>query len=319
MNHSYKFTSIILSVFFSISSGLLFAQQDPTFIIKNMEANQDGLIGNYSFADAAVKITSVRYTQLTEPTISFDCIPGGNLIDYKYLKVADDVTSSPTNKKNSSYILIENTGNVAITKVEFIGFGSGSPTTSKCICGVSIDNSNFSLYKDEDSDFPLAKAMLFNYNDLVTSCTDANSGITAIDIPDTAYDIDGNIFTNFRDKAKYIRLNWGLASNEGFAGLITEKGSTPLIYGIKIYTEDISTNIDNDNTSQDDIEITLSEKQIKSNHIIDLNIYNTAGNLIKIYNNVQNIDLSNYPKGLYILKAISTNNGHVFVKKISLV
>lgn len=295
----------------------LHSNNEPTFVLYDMQVNNDGSIAELNSGNTSIKISGTRVTKYNNIGAGYilSCLnPEGPSFD-NCIYVNDEVTGQPSGSLEHSYILIENKGTTAIERIEFVGMSSSSEDKSNLICFISREDEGYFamegggryLYSTSNSSMTSYIPQTIAFDD-----NQNNACSYSYDIPEVVYKYDrgaGNsiieTINDLKKDIKYIRLNWSSAS---FAGSSTSNRGKPLILlGLRIFMEnDNPVNIE----TQEQEKLIIQRKQnglYSINSVADIQVFNMQGQLIISQKQTDSFDISSSPKGIYIIKAIADN------------
>ena len=217
-------------------------------------------------------------------------------VNGRYTKIGLKGINTSTSPENSPYFIIGLEQESAIKEIKLMGFGGGANPNSgsEILYAFSKTGTNEADFFLPDSEDPFdetghmyLKNQTCNYDDAKITIPEGTRYIKCI--------------------VTYQYFQWSISL------------STPtLIQAIRFFAEEkVPTAIDHE--QKQEMEIKMEGGKIVSNQPADISIYNAAGNMIKTSKHTKETHLENIPDGLYIIRAVSIESGHVYVKKISLV
>lgn len=288
------------------------AQDDkPTFFITELTApsSDEGIVYTGSQQNASIEISLRNVTQQTWPGTFNPACFNQSFSEYPYITLANANTANSSS--DNSYILIKNTGEANILKIQFVA--GSAENASMVTCGASIDGIDYlGDYVRVESGQSVATGYTFPApvgGEMVNVCS---SNYTYV-VPDEIEDIwgGGQPYDDFTKRAKYFRLNWGT----DFAGLAGVKGSALNLFAVIIYTDAKTTGVENETNKDSDFNIYKQENNLVLSEEANVEIYTITGVKVLQAQNSNKIDISALNKGIYIAKA-KTNTGQIIVKKI---
>lgn len=289
---------------------------DPTFVVVKLNAptGDEGIVYTASKYDAAIEVRFRNVTQKTWPSIFYpECIEEPQY-DMPYLEMANSKSVTP-NANEHSFLEIKSTGIAHIERVEFVA--GAAAKASNLICSASIDGVDYlGDYIIKGSFTTLRKSISFPAPSggeiQVCNATAFYEVPEAIEFDDF-FGGSGPDYPKFREDAKYVRLNW---SDKPFGGGSSPKGDPVNIFAIKIYTNADKTVVGIENEELEKFDITLAGEKLIITENANIQLYSLQGKLIMSVNNVEELDITNIPQGMYIVKAQSADKTQTVVKKI---
>lgn len=278
-----------------------FAAREKAVTFTLYDLTHEALNASYTDSEGnSIKIETHEPTYNSDPTFLYRAT-----VDNPLVCIGQSPQNAPINAKYTTAILNGNArastalspsilitvaGDNEIKEIELLGSASsgGTPTTeSELICAFSSTNlrdDSFEINWDYDQ---------FTTTFSQAGCSDNNKRAL---LPGT----------------KYIKL---IATNEfGFA-TTGSFACTPMIHAIRIYAMATVTGINEE--QQDAIEIKLDDRNLTVSEVVDLSIFSLTGIKVLELKSVQDLDLSRYASGVYIVKA-KTQNGQEKLQKILL-
>lgn len=313
-----KLYILLLSILTIASTNLDAAttHPEPTFVAVKLKAptGDEGIVYTASKYDASIEIKLRNVTQKTWPSIFYpSCIEDAQY-DMPYVEMANGNSVAP-GAKDHSFLEIKSTGIAHIERVEFVA--GAAAKTANLSCSASIDGVDYlGDYIIKGTYDPLRKPIQF--------IAPIDGDIIVCD-PTYFYDVPESIefddffggsgpdYPQFREDAKYIRLNW---SDLPWGGSINSKGDPVNLFAIKVYTNADKTVVGIENETKDSFDVSLINEKLTITENADVQIYSLQGKLIMSVQNIDNLELSDMIQGMYIVKAQSVDKKRTIVKKI---
>ncbi len=217
-------------------------------------------------------------------------LPTGSKYATVVLKGEDGASASA-----SPYILIELGSTSRIKEIRLIGRGGSSNPSGggEILYGYSnTGTADSDFYLTMDGSNPVEGWMFFQNKD----CNPYGDVMTSVQVP---------------DEARYVKL---IVTKDFLFNNASSLSTSTILYAINFYAEDSPNNIGEFITK--DFELNQYGYEIKLSEAADIETYSLSGNLLLKKNNVKEVDLSAFAKGIYLFKAVSAINGQSVIKKV---
>lgn len=283
---------------------------EPTFIITELQAPQgeQGIVFSDSKYNATIEVSLKNATQKTwDGTLNISCLEEV-FYEYPYVQLVSDLNSA--DPSNPSFVEIHSTGDAHIEKVEFILGTTGQE--SKLVCSSSFDGTDYFSAMYEDTE--MINGGYGVYKNITAAGVDniCNESYSYI-VPTHVTDWGANDYPDFRERAKYVRLNWVTGMSLG--GNVPNRGIPTDLFAIKVYTNADTTVVGIEDQKEDQNSIQLNGDYLELTMSANVSIFDMNGKNLIAKNNTQQVDISSLNKGVYIVKAI-TDNKKALIKKI---
>jgi len=278
---------LITLVAMTISLSAINSQQLEEYTLRGITADQEGLVAEIN--DTGIHL-EVRVTNYTKSTAGFfiPCL-GRMGSQYDCLRLAENGCLDIINKNNTP-----------IYSIEYVGCSINQSESSNTLAGISLDGSTYAaVYKEKNRpNTNITTGMSFS-GDIDSACRGY-----ILQVPDTAYiGLGGQAeeHLGLRRQVHTVRLTW---TKDVFGGKTnTTLGSAPELYGIKIKVVKQSSVDLKENTANSTVSlIRASEGRYQMSEPCRTEVYTLSGVKIKEQADTKEIDISSYPRGLYVVR-----------------
>lgn len=318
---------LLIVLLLTISFSIVSAQTEPAFKIRGFSATDWSAPKTLTNGNSEVTVSFMRYTFESGTNLWVDGTYY-DAIDYIRLNDATNASNGSTVENNinlSSYILFEvPEGSAPVTKIELIAYAHGAGSmfdTSNLIESYSKTDNTVNAYQlpnpvTTSEPWATGYSVLGPADDIVGNGNSITHAIGRYDATFEGVDpIPANDDTDL-EAIRYIRINW---SSADFGGLTyMGRGRPVALFGLNIYTNDNGNPTGVTPNETIDLDIKYINGMIEVNETADIYIYSLSGALIKKTLKSTSTKIGDLPKGLYVVKAQSTETANTIVKKISL-